>query len=72
MKNKQAAPDVPKADAPEGLGQKSKMELIEQALLKHVAGGGDVCGYSCGSDLPGACYHDTCYHDTCYTQTQPK
>ena len=49
-----AAPEVPQNVKPEAEA-KSKVELIEGALLKNVGG--------------GSCYHQTCYHQTCYHMT---
>lgn len=47
------------------MSQKSKIELIEGALLKNIGGG--TCYYlTCYSET---CYHQTCYHQTCYHQT---
>lgn len=43
----------------ESLKKKSKLELIEGALLKHVSGAGWV--NTCGSDAGPGCWHDTCY-----------
>lgn len=40
------------SEAMEVHSTKSKIELIEDALLKNVGG--------------GTCYHQTCYHQTCY------
>jgi hypothetical protein len=41
--------------APETLAAASKIELIEDALLKNIGG--------------GSCYLQTCYLQTCYLQT---
>jgi hypothetical protein len=38
----------------------SKIELIEDALLRNIGG---------GSCYLVTCYHQTCYHQTCYHQT---
>lgn len=52
-----------------GLDSRPKMELIEDALLKHVTGGTDLCGtdYCAG----GACYHNTCFDGTCWGDGGP-
>jgi hypothetical protein len=38
--------------------EKPKVELIEEALLKNVAG---ACQDNCGDDAGNGCWHDKCY-----------
>lgn len=38
--------------------KKSKLEIIEEALLKNITGGNTD---TCGSDAGNNCWHDTCY-----------
>jgi hypothetical protein len=55
--------EITVSKAPEA---KSKVELIEDALLKNVGGGSCVLTCSCGACFHQTCFHQTCYHETCY------
>lgn len=48
--------------------EKSKIELIEEALLNNVSGGTN----NCGTDAGAGCMHDTCYDGSCTSPSNMK